>query len=60
MLTYISNTDQSKASAFADEVREALALDWYSRYKRPLCGGGQREKAVSGSHCPAHQARSGS
>ena len=47
-------------SAFTGAIREALALDWYSRYKRPLCGGGQREEAIPGTYSPTHSAWCGS
>ena len=31
-------------------------MDWYCRHKRPLCGGGQREETISGSHCSTYTA----
>lgn len=35
-------------------------MDWYCRHKRLVCGGGQRQEAVSGAHCPTHSAWCGS
>ena len=31
-------------------------MDRYCRHQRSLCGGGQREEAFSGTHCPTHSA----
>ncbi len=45
-----------QSCAFAGAVREAHALDWYRRHKRPLCRDWQGKETVPGSYRYAHKA----